>query len=78
MELKKQIEQLKQSNNFKDGMFHTSIGAKDIKNQKGNNLEELDINIDEEMAQIEKKYKMINEQNKILETKNEEEKNKNN
>ena len=77
IELKKQIEQLKQNNNFKNGMFHSNIGAKDT-NNNNNNLEEIDVNIDEEMAQIEKKYKMINEQNKILETKNEEEKNKNN
>ena len=72
-ELKKQIEQLKQNNNFKDGMFHSSIGDKGRKNIYNNNIEELDVNIDEEMAQIEKKYKMINGQNKI-----EEEKNKNN
>ena len=77
IELKKQIEQLKQNNNFKNGMFHSNIGAKDT-NNNNNNLEEIDVNIDEEMAQIEKKYKMINEQNKILEAKNEEEKNKNN
>ena len=67
IELKKQIEQLKQNNNFKDGMFYTSIGAKGTTNN--NNLEDLDVNIDEEMAQIEKKYKMINEQNKLLEDK---------
>ena len=61
-ELKKEIEKLKESNNFKDGMFFTSIGAKG--KTKNDNLEDADINIDEELAQIEKKYNMINEQNK--------------
>ena len=63
LELKKEIEKLKQNNNFKDGMFFTSIGAKG--KTKNNNVEDLDVNIDEELAQIEKKYKMINEQNKL-------------
>ena len=62
LELKKQIEKLKQSNNFKDGMFFTSIGAKG--KTKNDNLADVDVNIDEELAQIESKYKMINEQNK--------------
>ena len=62
LELKKQIEKLKQSNNFKDGMFFTSIGAKG--KTKNDNLADVDVNIDEELAQIENKYKMINEQNK--------------
>ena len=63
LELKKEIEKLKQNNNIKDGMFFTSIGAKG--KTKNNNVEDLDVNIDEELAQIEKKYKMINEQNKL-------------
>ena len=75
IDLKRQIEQLKQNSNFKDGTFFTSIGAKGTSKKK--NLQELDVNIDEEMAQIEKKYKMINEQKKIIEEKKEEEKNKN-
>ena len=62
LELKKEIEKLKESNNFKDGMFFTSIGAKG--KTKNDNIEDADINIDEELAQIEKKYNMINEQNK--------------
>jgi chromosome segregation ATPase len=62
LELKKQIEKLKQNNNFKDGMFFTSIGAKG--KTKNDNLADVDVNIDEELAQIENKYKMINEQNK--------------
>ena len=62
LELKKEIEKLKESNNFKDGMFFTSIGAKGT--TKKDKLEDADINIDEELAQIEKKYNMINEQNK--------------
>ena len=62
-ELKKQIENLKQSQNFKDGMFVTSIGAKGkSKNEKNDGM---DVNIDEELAQIEKKYKMMNEQNEL-------------
>ena len=61
IELKKQIEKLKENNNFKDGMFFTSIGAKG--KTKNENLEDMDVNIEEELAQIEQKYKMINEQN---------------
>ena len=68
IELKKQNEKLKQINNFKDGMFYTSIGAKGkSKDEKANDI---DINIDEELAQIDQKYKQINEENAI----NEEEK----
>lgn len=71
IELKKQIEKLKQSNNFKDGMFFTSIGAKGkSKNEKA---DDIDVNIDEELAQIEQKYKQINEGNAL----NEEEKKEN-
>jgi len=72
LELKKEIEKLKESNNFKDGMFFTSIGAKG--KTKNDNLADADINIDEELAQIERKYNMINEQNK---NKEEEAKNSN-
>lgn len=42
-------------------MFFTSIGAKG--KTKNENLEDMDVNIEEELAQIEQKYKMINEQN---------------
>ena len=59
--LKKQIEKLKENNNFKDGMFFTSIGAKG--NTKNEKLDDMDVNIEEELAQIEQKYKMINEEN---------------
>ena len=70
--LKKEIEKLKANNNFKDGTFFTSIGAKG--KTKADKLEDLDVNIDEELAEIERKYNMLNQQNK-LEEKNEEEKN---
>ena len=73
IELKKQIEKLKSNNNFKNGMFLTNIGGDNEKIKKDNHEEIDDVNIDEEMAQIEKKYKMINEQNKLLENKNKEE-----
>ena len=72
IELKKQIEKLKQTNNFKDGMFFTSIGAKG--KSKDEKADDIDINIDEELAQIEQKYKQINEENSL----NEEEKIENN
>jgi hypothetical protein len=63
---------LKQTNNFKDGMFFTSIGAKG--KSKDEKADDIDINIDEELAQIEQKYKQINEENSL----NEEEKIENN
>ena len=75
LSLKKEIEKLKQNNNFKDGTFFTSIGAKG--KTKSDKLEDIDVNIDEELAEIEKKYKMLNE-NEKFEEKNEEEKNVNN
>ena len=70
--LKKEIEKLKQNNNFKDGTFFTSIGAKG--KTKNDKLEDLDVNIDEELAVIERKYNMLNQQEKIQKN-NEEEKN---
>ena len=54
---------MKQNNNFKDGTFFTSIGAKG--KRKNEDLQNLDVNIDEELAEIEKKYKMINIQENI-------------
>ena len=50
--LKKELEKLKQNNNFKDGTFFTSIGAKG--KTKNDKLIDLDVNIDEELAEIEK------------------------
>ena len=41
--LKKELEKLKQNNNFKDGTFFTSIGAKG--KTKNDKLEDLDVNI---------------------------------
>ena len=61
--LKKEIEKLKQNNNFKDGTFFTSIGAKG--KTKNDQLQDLDVNIDEELAEIEKKYNMLNEKEKL-------------
>jgi len=75
-ELKKQIEKLKINNNFKNGMFVTSIGTKGkSKNEK---IDDSDVNINEELAQIEKKYKMINEEEELNNKKNEEENKTNN
>ena len=74
--LKKEIEKLKKNYNFQDGTFFTSIGAKGkTKNEK---LKELDVNIDEELAEIEKKYNNIlnQKQKELEEEKNEENKNK--
>ena len=65
LSLKKEIEKLKQNNNFKDGTFFTSIGAKG--KTKSDKLEDIDVNIDEELAEIEKKYKMLNENEKFEE-----------
>ena len=76
--LKKEIEKLKQNNNFKDGTFFTSIGAKG--KTKNDQLNDLDVNIDEELAEIEKKYNMLNEkenfESKKEELKNSDKKNK--
>ena len=72
--LKKEIEKLKQNNNFKDGTFFTSIGAKG--KTKTDKLEDLDVNIDEELAEIERKYNMINQQQNNEEEKNGDNKNK--
>ena len=74
--LKKELEKLKKNYNFQDGTFFTSIGAKGkTKNEK---LKELDVNIDEELAEIEKKYNnMLNQKEKEKEEeKNYENKNK--
>ena len=70
--LKKEIEKLKQNYNFQDGTFFTSIGAKG--KTKTEKLKEMDVNIDEELAEIEKKYNMLNENEKL---KNNEEEEKN-
>ena len=82
LDLKNELEKLKQNNNFKDGTFFTSIGAKG--KRKNEDLQNLDVNIDEELAEIEKKYKMINIQENIeinkdkeKEENKEEDKNKN-
>ena len=75
--LKKEIEKLKQNNNFKDGTFFTSIGAKG--KTKNDQLQDIDVNIDEELAEIEKKYNMLNEKEKLEgnnEKKNDDNKNK--
>ena len=75
--LKKEIEKLKQNNNFKDGTFFTSIGAKG--KTKNDQLQDLDVNIDEELAEIEEKYNMLNEKEKLEgnnEKKNDDNKNK--
>ena len=54
-ELKKQIEKLKINNNFKNGMFVTSIGTKGkSKNEK---IDDSDVNINEELAKTEKNIK---------------------
>ena len=65
IELKNQIEKLKQNNNFKDGMFFTSIGAKG--KTKDEKVDDTEISIGKELAEIEQKYKMINEENAIKE-----------
>ena len=63
--LKNHIEKLKQNNNFKDGMFFTSIGAKS--NSKDEKEDDIDSNIDKELAQIEQKYRKIKEKIPLIE-----------
>ena len=74
LDMKKELEKLKQNNNFKDGTFFTSIGAKG--KRKNDDLQNLDVNIDEELAEIEKKYNMLNQKEKEKENKEEDDKEK--